>query len=46
MITSKQAFKKYGNPKQEKNMILWDIPTQLEIGVIPKKLEYKITPKK
>lgn len=38
MITSQQALKKYGNPELENNMILWDIPTELEIGVIPKKL--------
>ena len=38
MITSAQALKKYGDPTLEKSMVLWDIPTELEIGVIPKKL--------
>lgn len=39
MVTSQQAQKKYGpaingNP----NLILWDVPTHLEIGVIPKRI--------
>jgi len=38
MITSAQCLKKYGDPTKESNMILWDIPTELEIGVIPKRL--------
>jgi hypothetical protein len=42
MITSAQALKKYGQPDllatQSKHMVMWDIPTELEIGVIPKKL--------
>jgi hypothetical protein len=38
MVTSQQALKKYGDPIKESNMILWDIPTELEIGVIPKRL--------
>ena len=38
MITSQQALKKYGNPTLEKNMIVWDVPANLEIGVIPKKI--------
>ena len=38
MVTSQQALKKYGNPTLEKNMVVWDVPTNLEIGVIPKKL--------
>lgn len=38
MVTSAQALKKYGDPTLEKSMIVWDIPTELEIGVIPKKL--------
>lgn len=38
MVTSQQALKKYGDPTKELNMILWDIPTELEIGVIPKRL--------
>lgn len=38
MVTPAQALKKYGPPEKENNMILWDIPTHLEVGVIPKKL--------
>lgn len=29
---------KYGAPEKENNMVLWDVPTELEIGVIPKRL--------
>lgn len=38
MVTSAQALKKYGEPTLEKNMVVWDVPTELEIGVIPKKI--------
>ena len=38
MVTSAQCLKKYGDPTKESNMILWDIPTELEVGVIPKRL--------
>jgi len=42
MVTSAQALKKYGQPDlvatQSKNMVMWDVPAHLEIGVIPKKL--------
>jgi len=38
MVTSAQCLKKYGNPELEHNMIVWDVPTSLEIGVIPKKI--------
>lgn len=39
MVTSAQALKKYGEPSASNpNMILWDVPTELEIGVIPKKI--------
>ena len=39
MVTSQQALRKYGpatpsNP----NLVLWDVPTNLEIGVIPKRI--------
>ena len=40
MVSSAQALKKYGQPDllatQSKNMVMWDVPTELEIGVIPK----------
>lgn len=38
MVTSEQALKKYGDPTKESSMVLWDVPTELEIGVIPKRL--------
>jgi hypothetical protein len=38
MVTSAQCLKKYGDPALEHNMTVWDIPTNLEIGMIPKKL--------
>lgn len=42
MVTSAQALKKYGEPgllaTQSKNMVMWDVPAALEIGVIPKRL--------
>ena len=38
VITSKQALAKYGPPENEAFMTLWDVPTHLEIGVIPKRI--------
>lgn len=39
MVTSQQAQKKYGQPSQSNpNLILWDVPTELEIGLIPKRI--------
>jgi len=42
MVTSAQCLKKFGDPTtpegEELYMVLWDIPSELEIGVIPKKL--------
>lgn len=38
MVTSAQCLKKYGDPYKESSMVVWDIPTNLEVGVIPKKL--------
>jgi hypothetical protein len=42
MVTSKDCFSKFGDPSnidfERKNMVLWDVPTELEIGVIPKKI--------
>lgn len=38
MVTSQQALKKYGPPEKEAWMVLWDVPTDLEIGVIPKRI--------
>lgn len=42
MVTSNQCLKKWGDPaiveNELKYMTVWDVPTHLEIGVIPKKL--------
>jgi hypothetical protein len=38
MVTSAQATKKYGNPETELWMEVWDVPSYLEIGVIPKRI--------
>lgn len=38
MVTSAQALKKYGDPTLERNMVVWDVPVNLEIGVIPKRI--------
>lgn len=38
MLTAGKSLKKYGAPENEKFMVMWDVPTELEIGVIPKKI--------
>jgi len=39
MVTSAQALKKYGQPSSSNpNLVLWDVPTELEIGLIPKRI--------
>lgn len=39
MIFPADAFKKYGQPAADSAcMVLWDVPTELEIGVIPKRI--------
>lgn len=41
MLTAVQCQKKFGTPgtKTEGNyMVIWDVPSELELGVIPKKL--------
>ena len=38
MVTAQQALKKYGAPELEAHMVMWDVPTELEVGVIPKRL--------
>ena len=35
MITSSQAFDKFGDPAKESSRVLWDVPPALEIGVLP-----------
>lgn len=38
LLTSSDCLKRYGLPELEKAMALWDVPPELEIGVIPKKI--------
>lgn len=40
MVTSKDCLKKYGDPweNESKFMMMWDIPTYLEHGAIPKRM--------
>jgi len=38
LLTALECFTRYGHPESENNMVLWDIPVELEIGVIPKRL--------
>lgn len=38
MITHLDCLQKYGAPEKEAGMVLWDVPAELEIGVIPKRL--------
>lgn len=39
MVSSKDCYNKYGEPSaKNKCMILWDVPEDLEIGVIPKRI--------
>jgi hypothetical protein len=38
MVTSAQCLKKYGDPNLQKSLVLFDVPTELEIGLIPKRI--------
>lgn len=39
MVTPEMCFKKFGAPNaKSKSLVLWDVPTALEIGVIPKRI--------
>jgi len=38
LLTASDCYKRYGAPVDEKAMILWDVPRELEIGVIPKRI--------
>lgn len=38
LLSSADCLKKYGSPETERAMVLWDVPTELEIGVIPKRI--------
>lgn len=37
-VTADEAMYRYGDPRTEKHMILWDVPDYLEVGVIPKRI--------
>jgi hypothetical protein len=41
MVTSAQCLKKYGDPNLQKSMVLFDVPTEQERGLIPKRIECK-----
>jgi len=38
MVTSINLYNKFGDPTKQSNLILWDVPSEIEIGVIPNKL--------
>lgn len=38
MVSSVQCLKKYGAPELEKNMVVFDVPAEMELGFIPKKV--------
>lgn len=39
MVTSAQCLAKYGEPSvKNKWLVLWDVPAELEIGIIPKRI--------
>ena len=38
MVTANDCLKKYGDPVLEHGMRLWDVPSEIEIGAIPKRL--------
>jgi hypothetical protein len=38
MITSKQALERYGNADNEAGMILWWVPAEFTISVIPRRI--------
>lgn len=38
MITSAECLRVIGPPELEKDMVVFDVPTHLEMGVIPKKV--------
>lgn len=37
-LNSKAFYDKYGHPDEKRNLVMWDVPTELEIGVIPKRI--------
>ncbi len=37
-VTAKQAEERYGDPKKESYMVVFDVPPRLEIGAIPNRI--------
>lgn len=38
MVTQKDLYNKLGDPNKYKDMVLFDVPKELEIGIIPKRI--------
>lgn len=38
MLRGLDFYKKFGDPYKHNGLVMWDVPTELEIGVIPKKI--------
>lgn len=38
MLSPLDCIKKYGKPEDHKNLVMWDVPAELEVGIIPKRL--------
>ncbi len=38
MLTSLECLSKLGHPKLEKDMVIWDVPPELEKGRLPKRV--------
>ena len=40
MVTANDCYKRWGDPSvnEAKFMVMWDVPAELEIGVIPKRI--------
>lgn len=38
LLTHIDCMLAFGEPEKQKSMVLWDVPTELEIGVIPKRV--------
>jgi hypothetical protein len=38
MVTSEDCIKKYGLPDKHKNLMVWEVPVELQQGVIPKRI--------
>jgi hypothetical protein len=38
MVNSTQFFVKYGHPSKLKNIVMWEVPAELQAGKIPKRI--------